>query len=212
MSAPQVKPPIRLLLVDDHAVIRAGLESVLNATPGLRVVGSVDDAKAALEMFRETRPNVTLLDIHMPLVNGIECLRLLLASYPQAKVLMLTSSEAEEDIFLALEAGALGYVLKTACPEELISSIHSASQGKRVLSVKIQKRLDERSSSSLLTERELEVLHFVKKGFSNHEIGDLLRISPHTVKSHVAALLKKLEATDRAEAVSRGFERGLLKL
>lgn len=212
MSAPQVKPPIRLLLVDDHAVIRAGLESVLNATPGLRVVGSVDDAKAALDMFRETRPNVTLLDIHMPLVNGIECLRLLRASYPQAKVLMLTSSEAEEDIFLALEAGALGYVLKTACPEELISSIHSASQGKRVLSVKIQKRLDERSSSSLLTEREMEVLHFVKKGFSNHEIGDLLRISSHTVKSHVAALLKKLEATDRAEAVSRGFERGLLKL
>lgn len=108
--------------------------------------------------------------------------------------------------------GNSGFTVPWKAPPHSISSIHCASQGKRVLSVKIQKRLDERSYSSLLTERELEVLHFVKKGFSNHEIGDLLRISPHTAKSHVAALLKKLEATDRAEAVSRGFERGLLKL
>lgn len=212
MSTPQVKQPIRLLLVDDHAVIRAGLESVLNATPGLQVVGSVDDAKAAVEVFQEVRPDVTLLDIHMPLVSGIECLRLLRARHPGAQVLMLTSSEAEEDIFLALEAGALGYILKTACPEELIATIHSASQGQRVLNAKIQSRLADRNSSSQLTTRELEVLHFVRKGLSNQEIGDLLQISMHTAKAHVGALLKKLEAADRAEAVSRAFERGLLKL
>ncbi|MEI6712108.1 MAG: response regulator transcription factor [Verrucomicrobiota bacterium] len=211
MSSPQVKHPIRLLLVDDHAVIRAGLQSVLNATPGLLVVGSVDDAKSALGVFEQSQPDVTLLDIHMPLVSGIECLRLIRNRYPESKVLMLTSSETEEDIFLALEAGALGYVLKSACPEELISTIHSASQGKRVLSAKIEKRIAERDSTNLLTTRELEVLNFVRKGLSNQEIGDLLQISMHTAKAHVAALLKKLEATDRAEAVARAFERGLLK-
>ena len=163
-------------------------------------------------MFHDTRPDVTLLDIHMPLVSGIECLRLLRTRHPGAKVLMLTSSEAEEDIFLALDAGALGYVLKTACPDELISTIRSASQGERILTPKIQNRLADRNSSSSLTTREMEVLHFVRKGLSNQEIGDLLQISMHTAKAHVAALLKKLEATDRAEAVARAFERGLLKL
>jgi DNA-binding NarL/FixJ family response regulator len=208
MTSPE---KIRLLLVDDHAVMRAGLESVLNTNPRFQVVAGASDAVAALALYAEHLPDVVLLDIHMPHLNGIECLRRLRAAHPGARVLMLTSSEAEEDIFQALEAGALGYVLKTACPEELNAAIAEAHRGERTLSVTVQARLAERSATSLLTSRELEVLQYVRKGLSNAEIGALLHVSMHTAKAHVAALLKKLEATDRAEAVARAFERGLLK-
>jgi DNA-binding NarL/FixJ family response regulator len=208
MTSPE---KIRLLLVDDHAVMRAGLESVLNTNPRFEVVAGASDAVAALALYAEHLPDVVLLDIHMPHVNGIECLRRLRVAYPEARVLMLTSSEAEEDIFQALEAGALGYVLKTACPEELNAAIAEAHRGERTLSVTVQTRLSERSATSLLTAREMEVLHYVRKGLSNAEIGALLNVSMHTAKAHVAALLKKLEAADRAEAVARAFERGLLK-
>ena len=208
MTSPE---KIRLLLVDDHAVMRAGLESVLNTNPRFQVVAGASDAVAALALYAEHLPDVVLLDIHMPHLNGIECLRRLRAAHPGARVLMLTSSEAEEDIFQALEAGALGYVLKTACPEELNAAIGEAHRGERTLSVTVQTRLAERSATSLLTSREMEVLQYVRKGLSNAEIGALLHVSMHTAKAHVAALLKKLEATDRAEAVARAFERGLLK-
>jgi DNA-binding NarL/FixJ family response regulator len=208
MTSPE---KIRLLLVDDHAVMRAGLESVLNTNPRFQVVAGASDAVEALALYAEHLPDVVLLDIHMPHLNGIECLRRLRAAHPGARVLMLTSSEAEEDIFQALEAGALGYVLKTACPEELNVAIAEAHRGERTLSATVQTRLAERSATSLLTSREMEVLQYVRKGLSNAEIGALLHVSMHTAKAHVAALLKKLEATDRAEAVARAFERGLLK-
>jgi DNA-binding NarL/FixJ family response regulator len=208
MTSPE---KIRLLLVDDHAVMRAGLESVLNTNPRFQVVAGASDAVTALALYTEHLPDVVLLDIHMPHINGIECLRRLRAAHPEARVLMLTSSEAEEDIFQALEAGALGYVLKTACPEELNAAIAEAHRGEHTLSATVQSRLAERSATSLLTAREMEVLHYVRKGLSNVEIGSLLHVSMHTAKAHVAALLKKLEAADRAEAVARAFERGLLK-
>jgi DNA-binding NarL/FixJ family response regulator len=208
MTSPE---KIRLLLVDDHAVMRAGLESVLNTNSRFEVVAGASDAVAALALYAEHLPDVVLLDIHMPHINGIECLRRLRAAHPDARVLMLTSSEAEEDIFQTLEAGALGYVLKTACPEELNAAIAEAHRGECTLSATVQSRLSERSATSLLTAREMEVLQYVRKGLSNAEIGALLHVSMHTAKAHVAALLKKLEAADRAEAVARAFERGLLK-
>jgi two-component system NarL family response regulator len=124
---------------------------------------------------------------------------------------MLTSSEAEEDIFRALHAGALGYVLKTACPEELLETIRAVHEGRSVLSAAVRARLEEREGSMLLTARELEVLQYVRKGLSNAEIGRFLNVSMHTAKAHVASVLKKLDATDRAEAVGRAFERGILR-
>ena len=204
-------PPIRLLLVDDHAVMRAGLANMLNANPTFRVIADADDADTALELFRKLQPDVTLLDVMMPNVGGIECLRRLLAETPTAHVLMLSSSEADEDIAQALEAGACGYVTKTARPPELIAAIQAAHEGKLSISPEVQNRLAERAATEKLTAREIEVLHLMRKGLSNPQIGELLGITARTAKAHVAAIIQKLGVSDRTEAVARGFERGFLK-
>ncbi|MGB8167455.1 MAG: response regulator transcription factor [Chthoniobacteraceae bacterium] len=205
-------PPIQLLLIDDHAVMRAGLANMLNANPAFRVVAGADDGTVALALFRRHQPDVTLLDVAMPGMDGIECLRLLRAEFPEARVLMLSSSDAEEDIVQALEAGACGYVIKTSRPTELTAAILAAHAGQRVISPAIEQRLRERAGGALLTPREIEVLALLRKGLSNPEIGRLLGITTRTAKAHVAAILEKLEAADRTEAVTRAFERGLLKL
>jgi len=207
-----MSPPIRLLLIDDHAVMRAGLGNMLNANPAFKVVAGADDGHAGLALFKQHQPDVTLLDVSMPGLNGIECLKLIRAESPTARVLMLSSSDAEEDIVQALDAGASGYVTKTARPSELTAAIQAAHAGKRVISPAIESRLAERATSPLLTPREIEVLNLLRKGMSNPDIGRLLGITPRTAKAHVAAILEKLEAADRTEAVSRGFERGLLKV
>jgi DNA-binding NarL/FixJ family response regulator len=199
-------------LIDDHAVMRAGLANMLNANPAFRVVAGADDGTRGLALFREHRPDVTLLDVSMPGVGGIECLRLLRADFPDARVLMLSSSDADEDIVQALEAGACGYVTKTARPAELTAAIIAAHAGERVISAAIESRLAERASGTTLTAREIEVLHLLRKGMTNPDIGRLLGITPRTAKAHVAAILEKLEAADRTEAVTRAFERGLLKV
>jgi DNA-binding NarL/FixJ family response regulator len=211
MNLSDVPMKIRLLLVDDHAVMLAGLRSILNCDPLLEVVGTASNAESAMAQYPQLLPDVNLLDIHMPGVDGITCLRRLLAQFPGARGLMLTSSEAEEDMVQALEAGALGYIIKTACSQDLIMAILGASQGRRILGPGVQNRFEERDAGGLLSSRELGVLHYVRKGFSNGEIGDLMHISSHTVKAHVASVLRKLDSADRAEAVARAFERGLLK-
>ncbi len=203
--------PIQLLLVDDHAVMRAGLANMLNANPDFNVVAGADDGESALALFRQYQPDITLLDVSMPGMSGIQCLQNIRAEFPNARVLMLTSSEAEEDIVQSLEAGACGYVTKTSRPAELLASIQAAYQGKRVVSPVIESRLAARVPGGKLTARELEVLHLLRKGMSNPDIGRILNITARTAKAHVAAILEKLEAADRAEAVARGFERGLLR-
>ena len=203
--------PIRLLLVDDHAVMRAGLANMLNANPNFRVIADADDGKTALVLFRQHKPDVTLLDVMMPSLSGIDCLRLLLDEFPDARVLMLSSSEADEDIAQALDAGAFGYVNKTALPADLIAAIQAAHAGKSTISPEVQRRLAERAATQKLSGREIEVLHLMRKGMSNPQIGQLLGITARTAKAHVAAILQKLEVSDRTEAVARGFERGFLK-
>ena len=203
--------PIRLLLTDDHAVMRAGLANMLNVNPALSVVGEADDCASALALYEERHPDVVLLDVSMPGIDGIETLRQLRSKHPEARVLMLSSSDAEEDIVQSLRAGALGYVTKTARPAELIAAIQACRNGERVVSPAIERRLAEQSTTNMLSLREIEVLGFIRKGMTNPEIALLMGITPRTVKAHVAALLVKLEAADRTEAVTKGFERGLLK-
>ena len=184
---------------------------MLNVNPAFRVVGEADDGAKALALFRRLKPDVLLLDVTMPGMDGIETLRQLRAEHPEARVLMLSSSEAEEDIVHSFHAGASGYVTKTARPAELAAAIHAVHAGQRVMSAAVERRLAEQSAGSPLTPRETEVLVLLRQGMSNPDIARLLAITRHTAKAHVAAILVKLEATDRAAAVARGFERGLLK-
>lgn len=203
--------PIRLLLVDDHAVMRAGLANMLNVNPAFQVVGEADDGEPAIELCRRLRPDVVLLDVTMPGMDGIETLRRLRRDVADVRVLMLSSSEAEEDILQSIRSGACGYISKAARPAELVAAIQSVHAGRRVMSPSLERRLAEMDKDTSPTSRELEVLTLLRKGMSNPDIARLLAITPRTVKAHVAALLVKLDAADRAEAVARGFERGLLK-
>ena len=204
--------PIRLLLIDDHAVMRAGLANMLNANSNFKVVAGADDGHSGLALHRQHKPDVTLLDVSMPGMSGIECLLAIRAEYPTARVLILSSSDAEEDIVQALEAGACGYVSKSARPAELTTAIQDAQAGKRVVRAAIESRIAEHVSSPTLTLREIEVLHLLRKGLTNPDIGRLLGITPRTAKAHVAAILEKMGVADRTEAVASAFERGLLKL
>jgi DNA-binding NarL/FixJ family response regulator len=208
---PTPAPPLQLLLTDDHAVMRAGLANMLNTQSAFRVVGEADDCGATLKLYRQLHPDLLLLDIAMPGLDGIETLRQLRAEYPRARVLMLSSSDAEEDIVHSFHAGASGYISKTARPAELFAAILACHAGHRVMSPTIERRLAEQSAGQPLTVRETEVLGLLRKGLTNPDIAELLGIARRTAKAHVAAILVKLEAADRTEAVTRGFERGLLK-
>lgn len=205
-------PTIRLLLVDDHPVLRAGLANVLNYEPGITVVAEADDGASAIVLWRTLRPDVMLLDLSMAGMDGIETLERLRAEFPDARVLMLTSSEAPEDVRHALKAGAGGYVTKNVRRAELVAAIREVFAGARVIGESVARQLAAGEESRAVSRRELEVLGLVRQGFTNADIGRLLGISERTAKAHVGALLCKLQAADRAEAVARGFERGLLKV
>lgn len=207
-----LSPPIRILLVDDHPMMRAGLASALSMDPGLAVVMQANDGESALEIWRQQRPDVTLLDISMSGMDGIDTLRRLIRDFPEARVLMLTTSEASEDIRHALDAGARGYVTKNISAADLVSAVRTVHAGGSFLSESVKRRLAEEETSGRLTLREIEVLELVRQGFTNDEIGRLLGISERTVRAHISSIKEKLHASDRAAAVARGFESGILRV
>ena len=192
--------------------MRTGLASVLALEPGFSVVAQADDGETALVRWREHQPDVGLFDLSLTGMDGIETLRHVREEFPLARILMLTSSEAQEDVRHALRAGAAGYVTKNARGPELIAAIRTVHAGGRHIGQAIARRLDEEESSGQLSRRELEVLGLVRQGYTNLEIGRVLGIAERTVRSHMEMLMGKLNASDRAAAVARGFERGLLKL
>ena len=202
---------LRLMLVDDHPVMRAGLANLLNLNPNFEVVAQCDEGESARELWRLHKPDVTLMDISLGNADGIQTLRNLLAEFPDACVLMLTSSEAQEDIHQSLKYGARGYVTKNIRSAELAEAILKAHRGDQALSLSVEQRLAEQQDSGRLTAREIEVLGLVRSGFTNGETGRLLGISERTVRSHVEIIMRKLGAADRASAVARGFETGILK-
>jgi len=203
---------IRLMLVDDHPVMRAGLANLLSGEPGFLVVAQASDARSALAAWREHKPDVLLLDISLPGIDGIEVLRQIKAEDPQARVLMLTSSEAKEDYRQSMAAGAAGYVTKSVDPDVLFAAIRSAFEKQSVIGQTGLRCPDGEDRGETLSPRELEVLNLLRQGFSNGEIGKLLGISRRTARAHVSAILRKLGASSRAEAVTRGFEKGILKI
>lgn len=210
---------IRLVVVDDHALFRAGLISLLDEMDEFEVVAEADDGRSALIEIARTRPDVVLLDVNMPGMGGVETVRSLRSkeSGDGCRILMLTISKNEEDLLGAISAGADGYLLKNAEPDELRRSIQLVAAGMSVLSPQVTRRVMDavnsetvRASDAGLSDREVDVLRCLADGLTTSQIGDTLFISDNTVKTHVRHILEKLQASNRAEAVSKAMHMGLL--
>ena len=205
--------PIRILLVDDHLVVRMGLSAVLREVPRLQIVGEAEDVAGAVERFTELRPDVVLMDLRLPGGGGIEALKLIREEFPAAKVVMFTTYDFEEDIHRALQAGAVGYLLKNISSGELAAALVSAHEkGVVELSADVSARLAERDGTVELTAREQEVLGLVVKGLTNKDIARVLGFTPRTAKAHVTNLLVKLGVSDRTEATAVALQRGIVSL
>jgi DNA-binding NarL/FixJ family response regulator len=202
---------IRLLLVDDHPVMRAALAALLGFEKDFLIVGQADDGTTALRVWRENRPDVCLLDVTMAGMDGFETLRRLREISPQARVLMLTSSESAEDMEHAMAAGAQGYLTKNVDYADLVAAIRSVHDGGRPITPGLRETVRQEAVLGPLTPRELEVLGLLRQGFTNTEIGNLLGFSERTARAHVGAIKDKLHCAHRAEAVAKGYELGLLK-
>lgn len=207
--------PIRVLLADDHAIVRAGIRQLLEHDGDIQIIAEASDGDAAKSLIKEHRPDVAVLDIQMPKASGIEVTRWVRANLQGVGVLILTAYNDDPYVMAVLQAGANGYVLKTASPEDLISAVHDVHEGKSVLDASItQKLMTHMFSGSKtpvveeLTERELEVLSLAAKGFTNKAIGVQLGISDRTVQGHLAHIFNKLQAGSRTEAVMRAVSLG----
>jgi NarL family two-component system response regulator LiaR len=221
MSAPAERP-IRVLLVDDHAVVRKGLAALLEREPGIEVAGEAADGEQAVESVDRLRPDVVLMDLEMPGIGGTEAIRQLSARQPEAKVVVLTSHAAEEDVLPALKAGALGYLLKHSAPEDVLRAIRQAHQGEITLHPTIARLVlqelhrpptpRQAPTAAPLSARELEVLRLLARGMSNQEIADALVVGEATIRSHVSAILRKLQLASRTQAALYALREGLATL
>ncbi len=203
---------IRVLVVDDHPVVRRGLHSMLDGESGIQIIGMASSGKEGIAFTEKLNPDVVLLDLRMPDLGGVKVISSLRSSRPDRKILVLTNYQLDEDIFNALDAGALGYLAKTCSQDEMVNAIRAVSQGKRHISNAVGMRLAERVGRSPLSSRELEVLELVVEGLTNKEIAQKLYISDITARNHVISLLSKLDAKDRTEAATIALRRGLVRL
>jgi DNA-binding NarL/FixJ family response regulator len=219
-SAPA--PPIRVLIADDQALIRTGFRMILDAQDGLKVVGEAIDGRDAIEQHRRLSPDVIVMDVRMPSMDGIEATRQLTAADPPARVLILTTFDLDEYVFEALRAGASGFLLKDRPPEELVAAVRVVAAGEALIAPSITRRLIREFASrpdghrelpelSELTYREREVLQLIARGLSNAEIAKDLFLAETTVKTHVGHVLQKLGLRDRAQAVVVAYESGLVQ-
>jgi DNA-binding NarL/FixJ family response regulator len=203
---------IRILIVDDHPVVRAGLSRMLATQPGIDVAGSASSGEEALEMVRRDMPDVLLLDLRMPGMSGIDTLLALKAMKAPARVIILTSFEMDENIYRAVQAGALGYLLKDTSQSQILEAINTVHAGRRYIPSQIAARLAERMMRSNLTTREVEILEMLAKGLTNKQIGSALSISDNTVRNHVNSIMEKMEVCDRTEAVAVAIQQGILQI
>jgi two-component system, NarL family, response regulator NreC len=213
---------IHILLADDHTILRAGLKMMLNAQPDMEVVGEASDGRQAIAETQRLQPDIILMDITMPEMNGIEATRQIKKLVPESRILILTMHEHDEYVFQALRAGASGYMLKEAADTELISALHIIQSGQFYLSPMAQSVLvgdylqrvrigEEKDSYSSLTEREREILKLIAEGYTNTQIAERLVISPKTVDTHRTHIMDKLNLHSRAELVKYAMRRGLLE-
>ena len=204
--------PIRILVVEDHHVVRQGLVALLSVVDGVEVVGEAGDGVEALAKYQLTRPDVTLVDLRMPKMGGVDVIQRVRAAVPNARFIVLTTFDGDEDIYRALQAGARAYLLKGMTVDVLISTIRQVHAGKSCIPPVIAQKLAERMGSEQLTHREQDVLEQIVRGKSNKEIGQEMEISEATVKTHINSLLGKLGVTDRTQAATAALQRGLVQL
>ena len=213
---------IRILLADDHTILRSGIRSLLETEPGLSVIGEAEDGRVAVSMACKLKPDLVIMDIAMPLLNGVEATRHIKIQCPDVKVLVLSMHDNEDYIRQALEAGAMGYILKDAATQELISAIRSVYRGEAVLSPAVTRLVIEdylrwggtrpQEESDSLSPREREVLQLIAEGYTNKQIAEILSISIKTVQAHRNNLMQKLDLHDRGELIKYAIQKKIIEI
>lgn len=203
--------PIRVLIVDDHLVVRMGLSALISLEPGMSVIGEAEDGECALELVRRYHPDVVVMDVMMPNMNGTEATAIIASEFPETRILVLTTFSESKDVVKALDAGANGAIVKDSSQQELISAIRAVAEDKRVISPEISRTIDGVSQKPQLSDRHRLILEYVAKGLSNPEIGKLLGIGPDCVKAHLKIIYARLGVATRTEAVFFAVQEDLLK-
>ncbi len=203
---------IRVLCVDNHPLVRKGIASILANETDMRLVAEAGNGREAVEMFRQYHPDVTLMDLRMPEMDGIEATQVIRREFPEARIIALTSYDGDQDIYRALEAGVRGYMLKEMVHTDVLRAIRTVHSGKRLMPQEVAERLSEYFPQVALTPREVEVLSLVANGLGNKDIADRLGTAAGTIKMHVQNILEKLGAADRTHAVTIAVQRGILHL
>lgn len=203
---------ISVMIADDHPVVRAGLTAIIDAQDDMAVVAEAGDGREAAERFREHRPDVTLMDLVMPVMSGIEAVKAILEEYPPARIIVLTTYDGDTDIHRAIEAGVRGYLLKGMFGDDLLDAIRTVGAGRRSIPPQIREHLAAHAARSELTSRETQVLELIVRGNSNREIASELGITERTVKWFVNIILSKLRVRDRTQAATAAMQRGIVRL
>jgi two-component system NarL family response regulator len=203
---------IKLLVADDHNIVRSGLTALINSETDMTVVAEAINGQQAIDLFKQHRPDVALMDLRMPVVGGVDAITTIKKEFPAARIIVLTTYDGDEDIYRALQAGASGYLLKGMLAEELLEAIRAVHSGLRRIPAAVAERLAVRMGGPGLTSRELDVLALIVKGNSNKEIASALTISEATVKTHINNILSKLGASDRTQAATMALQRGIIHL
>src|SRR3989454_898532 len=203
---------IRVLCVDDHPLLREGIAAIINNQPDMVLIAEASTGTEAIQKFKEHRPDVTLMDLRLPDMSGVDSLIAIRANTPEARIIMLTTFEGDVEIQRALEAGARAYMLKSMPPKELVDVIRQVHAGKKRIPTEIATHLAEHLSDEVLTDREIDVLKHIAGGNRNRDIAERLFISEETVKVHIKHIMEKLGASDRTQAVAIGVRRGIIQL
>jgi DNA-binding NarL/FixJ family response regulator len=203
---------IRILTVDDHPLLRKGIAALVNAEPDMKLVAEASNGQQAIDAFRSQRPDVTLMDLQMPAVDGLDAIHAIRREFSEARIIVLTTYSGDTQVLRALRAGARGYILKGNVHEELLNAIRAVHAGQKRIPPDVAAELAIHSTDDALTEREIDVLNLIAAGNGNKQIADKLSISEATVKARVTNILSKLGANDRAHAVTIGLKRGIIAL
>ena len=206
------EPKIRILIADDHFVVRMGLIALVDTEPDMKVVAEAHDGAQAVELFGKFNPDLVLMDMRMPVKDGIWATIEIVKRFAKARILMLTTYDGDDDIHRALQAGARGYVLKNSAGDKLIPALRAVAAGEQWIPMEVASRLASRKLFEELTPREMQVLNLLAKGLANKEIGDTLNITEYTTKDHLKSILGKLQVADRTEAVTAAIQRGIIHL